>query len=151
MVSRLMLNLRQEAIRRSPVRVPSSIPSGVLSTPGNVRRISTSTNTLWTWASKRKSVIDEPRTFEQTIIGNLGAPVSGWFEDDDETGEDSKGAEAVVDVEAPGNFEMDRMTITHEGGIGSGYRKKIAVEVTQEVFIHDEVETKGKDVAVFEP
>ncbi len=155
MVSRLMLNLRQEAIRRSPVRISTSIPSGILSPPGSANygsRVSATTSTLWTLSSGGKSADIDSRTFEQTIIGNLGAPIEGWFEGDDDPKENLKinaGGDVIGSNAGglEGGFEMASMATNHKGGavLDIGPRPKIAVEVTQEVIVRGDVGTDSKD------
>ncbi|KAI0077614.1 hypothetical protein K474DRAFT_1595789 [Panus rudis PR-1116 ss-1] len=112
MVSRLMLNLRGEVLRTRPVIQYHW--SGSDATQAN----STSYGVL----TSKYSVQEESRTFERSIIGNLGAPLDQWFDDED------------------GSHEVERRPEEGENeGVEMQFRtpQPIAVEITEEVVVDD--------------
>ncbi|KAH8075986.1 hypothetical protein BXZ70DRAFT_1013083 [Cristinia sonorae] len=126
MVSRLMLNLRREALRRRPIfdyRVTD--PAGAIGTEARFAVMSSNWAmssesgfaTGITSASSNALTGGMPiRTFEDSLIGNLGAEVTIWGDEDDEDEEDVKGLE-----EGAERLEMEVV------------RKGIEVQVTEEV------------------
>lgn len=114
--------------------------------------MSTPASSLFTWVSGGKASEHEAaRTFEQSIIGNLGAPIGGWFDDDDEehigrheTKENTRRDSSRRRVKGPedgmelGVIDLGRKGSIARGVIG-GTATPIAVEVTQEVIIHGDV------------
>ncbi|CAL1709298.1 unnamed protein product [Somion occarium] len=115
MVSRLMLNLRREAMRRKPVMpyqfsANSGLPSihmGADSQP------SATYSSMYT-------ISDAERTFEASIVGNLGAPISQWY-DEEQIEENDR------PVERHDGMDNMEMRLRAQG--------RIAVEITEEVVI----------------
>ncbi|TCD68149.1 hypothetical protein EIP91_011427 [Steccherinum ochraceum] len=78
MVSRLMLNLRREALRRKPIldfRISSQAGGW-----GNEARFEPMTSS-WALEPERTTT---SRTFGDSLIGNLGASVTTWGDNDDD-------------------------------------------------------------------
>ena len=108
----------------------------------------------WTSVGKNHTgmEITMSRTLEQTIIGNLGAPVEGWYDDDSDL-EETEGAKRDMEEDedqegmaefGEGGLEMKGMGVTQKQHTGRS-RRQIAVEVTQEVIVrHDSVGEDGR-------
>ncbi|KAH9896724.1 hypothetical protein C8Q73DRAFT_789048 [Cubamyces lactineus] len=100
MVSRLMLNLRTEVLRRRPV-MRSFSSSGRLNRSGTIlttHHLQTMTTATTTTA---RDVVSGRKTLESSIIGNLGAPVLTFEHDEHDHGHELDG----VDEEPRDMFE----------------------------------------------
>lgn len=117
MVSRLMLNLRREALRRKPILDYRS-HTGAGGDGGEARfEMMTST-----WALEPEVEYASSRKFEDSLIGNLGASVTSWGDDDNDGGAT---APTTGDEEREAALEMSNM------------RTEIVVHVTEEIVVDD--------------
>ena len=112
MVSRLMLNLRTEVLRRRPV-MRSFSSSGRLNRSGTI----ITTHHLYTMptatATTARGTVSGRKTLESNIIGNLGAPVLTFEHDEHDHGPELDG----VDEEPRDAFEDDTPNVDDvEGG-----------------------------------
>lgn len=125
MVSRLMLNLRREALRRKPIldyRVTNPGGGGGADSQ-EVARFAVMTST-WAMEPEGQSTqctsgISASRTFEQSLVGNLGAEVMIWGDDEEE----DEGLDEKDSPDRQAGLEL------------STVRKEIQVHITEEIVV----------------
>lgn len=125
MVSRLMLNLRREALRRKPIldyRVTSQTGGGVDANQARFAIMSSA----WALEPEDEYVTSSSttKTFGNTLVGNLGASVTIWGEDDEE------------DDANEGEFGQQHSHSRNEVEMRA-VPKKIHVQVTEEIVTDD--------------
>lgn len=122
MVSRLMLNLRREALRRKPIldyRVTSQTGEGAIG--NNEPRFAVMSST-WTVEPESSRGTMSGRALEDSVIGNLGADITIWGDEEEAMSEDEENEGGPRDG-------LEMMVVVRKA--------EIRVQVTEEVIVDD--------------